>query len=150
MAGSEVLKLAPRAMPALISSANVARAGTVTASSQQAGNEAAGAIDNDLTTRWSAEVYPQWLKVDLGSVKPVRGVEPVALAQRAYQFRVEVSSDNATWATAVDATSNTEAAAFLERPFTAPVDARYVRLTVTGVAGNATPWTSIVEFRVLQ
>ena len=88
MAGSEVLKLAPGAMPALISSANVARAGTVTASSQQAGNEATGAIDNDLTTRGSAEVYPQWLKVDLGSVKPVRGVELVALAQRAYQFRV--------------------------------------------------------------
>jgi hypothetical protein len=145
-----VLKLAPGATPAIVSSANAALTGMVTASSQQAGNEASGAIDNDLTTRWSAEVYPQWLKVDLGAVKPLRGVELVALAQRAYRFRVEVSSDNATWATAVDATSNTETAAFLERPFAATLNARYVRLTVTGVAGNATPWTSVVEFRVLQ
>ncbi len=150
LAGSEVLKLAPGATPTIVSSANAALTGTVTASSQQAGNEARGAIDNDLTTRWSAEVYPQWLKVDLGAVKPLRGVELVALAQRAYRFRVEVSSDNATWVTAVDATSNTETAAFLERPFAATLNARYVRLTVTGVAGNATPWTSVVEFRVLQ
>jgi unsaturated rhamnogalacturonyl hydrolase len=150
LAGSEVLKLAPGATPATVSSSNAALGRPVTASSQQAGNEAPGAVDNDLTTRWSAEVYPQWLRVDLGSVKAVRGVEVVALAQRAYRFRVEVSSNDSTWTTAVDATSNSETAAFLERPFAAPVDARYVRLTVTGVAGNITPWTSIVEFRVLQ
>jgi hypothetical protein len=35
-------------------------------------------------------------------------------------------------------------------PFAAPVNARCMRLTVAGVAGNTTPWTSIVEFRVLQ
>jgi rhamnogalacturonyl hydrolase YesR len=150
LAGSEVLHLAPGATPATVTSANAALGRPVTASSQQAGNEATGAVDNDLTTRWSAEVYPQWLSVDLGSVKAVRGVEVVALAQRAYRYRVEVSSDDAVWTTAVDATANTETAAFMQRPFAAVVNARYVRLTVTGVAGNITPWTSIVEFRVLQ
>jgi rhamnogalacturonyl hydrolase YesR len=149
LAGGELLSLAPGVLPATVSSRNLAPGGVATASAQQTGNEAAGAIDNDLTTRWSAQTFPQSLTVDLGAVKTASGVEIVALAQRAYRFRVEISTDSVSWTTAVNDPANTETAPFLSRPFAAPHPARYVRLTVTGVAGNVTPWVSIVEFRVL-
>ena len=149
LAGGELLGLAPGDLPATVSSRNLALGGVATASAQQTGNEAAGAIDNDLTTRWSAQTFPQSLTVDLRAVKTASGVEIVALAQRAYRFRVEASTDRVSWTTAVDDPANTETAPFLLRPFAAPRPARYVRLTVTGVAGNVTPWVSIVELRVL-
>lgn len=149
LAGSEMVKLSSGNMPDIISEKNLSLAGAVVASSEQVGNGASGAIDNDLTTRWSAQTFPQWISVDLGSVQSIGGIEIVPLAQRAYQFSVEVSSDNAQWVTVLDDTSNNVGGAFLKRVFDRQ-NARYVRVTVHGVDGDITNWVSFVELRILE
>jgi rhamnogalacturonyl hydrolase YesR len=150
LASSEVLALAPGTMPRLVSDANVAKGGPVTASAQESGSDAARAVDGDDFTRWSALGYPQWIEVDLGKVRAVRGVELAPVDGRAYGFRVEVrTAGDAVWETVVDDTANTEGGPLLERSF-APRPSRFVRLTVTGSADPSTGWVSILEFRVLE
>ncbi len=149
MAASEVLKLASGPMPENISDLNLSLTASVSVSNQQTGNGATGAVDNDLTTRWSAETFPQWISLDLGSSQLIDGVEIVPLAQRAYHFTIDVSANGVQWNRVIDDSSNKEKGAFLRRYFTAQ-NARYVRVTIDGVEGNITSWVSLVELRVLQ
>jgi rhamnogalacturonyl hydrolase YesR len=118
----------------------------VTASSQQTGNEAVRAVDGDVSTRWSASGFPQSVTVDLGSTRTVGGTMVVPYRDRAYRYRIESSADRVTWRLLVDRSANTT-------PGSQPVDvgavqARYVRLTVLGVSGDPTTWTSIQELAV--
>ncbi|MEZ4233115.1 MAG: glycoside hydrolase family 88 protein [Polyangiaceae bacterium] len=152
LAGSEVIKLSRGHLPPLLTDENLALGGVVVATSEQVGNEARGAVDNDLTTRWSAFGYPQSLELDLLGVERIRGIELAPLSQRPYQFIVETrASSSDPWTVAVDATDNTEHAPFHTRLFS-PRDARFVRLTVTGLDGSAaySDWISVIEFRVFE
>ncbi|MEZ4370039.1 MAG: glycoside hydrolase family 88 protein [Polyangiaceae bacterium] len=152
LAGSEVIKLSRGHLPPLVSEENLALHGVVSVTSEQSGNEGSGAIDNDLTTRWSAFGYPQSLELDLQDVERIRGIELAPLYQRPYQFIVETrESLDGAWTVAVDAQDNAEHGPFHTRLFT-PRDARFVRLTVTGLDSSASysDWISIIEFRVLE
>ncbi len=126
---------------------NLALNKPVAFSSQQTGNEAAKAVDNDLTTRWSASGYPQTLRVDLGKSYSINRTELAPYQNRAYQYKVEVSTDGTTYAQVVNRTTNTTGGSLLADNFTA-VTARYVRLTVTGAYNYTGGWVSINEFRV--
>jgi rhamnogalacturonyl hydrolase YesR len=152
LAGSEVYRLAHGHMVAIPSEYNLALQGQAIATTQQVGNEADHAIDNDLTTRWSAQGYPQSLEIDLGTAQSVDGIEIAPLVQRPYQFVVETkAAPDAEWEIAVDDTANAESGPFLTRTFgRRKVSA--VRLTVTGLDASAayTDWISIAEFRVLS
>jgi rhamnogalacturonyl hydrolase YesR len=119
----------------------------VTATAQQTGNEAARAVDGDMGTRWSAQGFPQQLTVDLGTRQRVSNVQLVTFQDRPYQYRVETSIDGATWTTVVDRTASTEPGTMLDAVTGAP-DARWVRLTVTGVADASTTWVAIRELSV--
>ena len=60
--------------------------------------DAKNAIDGDLKTRWSSEFKdPQWISVDLGSVKRVDSI--ILTWENAYAkaYSVEVSEDAANW-----------------------------------------------------
>lgn len=119
-------------------------------------NPAMNAVDGNTTTRWSSgrnAEWPQWIEVDLGSVKTIDKTEVVCFNDRAYQFKVEIRKDTTdTFTQVVDRTSNTipgaEASPIID-VFTS-INARYVRITVTGAAGYAGPWTSINEFRIFN
>ncbi|RKR86972.1 F5/8 type C domain-containing protein [Micromonospora pisi] len=77
---------------------NLAAGRTVTASSTQSGNGAARAVDGDLGTRWASSWSDnQWITVDLGSVRPVSRAVLTWEAAYARSYRVEVSTDGATW-----------------------------------------------------
>jgi hypothetical protein len=152
LAGSEVYRLAQGHPVAIPSEVNLALDGVATATTQQAGNEAPHAVDNDLTTRWSAQGYPQSLEIDFGSPELIDGVEIAPLAQRPYRFTVETRADpEAAWELVVDDSSNTESGPFLSRDF-ARRWASSVRLTVLGLdpAATYTDWISITEFRVMD
>ncbi len=132
---------------------NLALNKTVTFSYQQGGNEAYKAVDGDISTRWSSTPYPQWMEIDLGAVYDVNRTEMVCYADRAYQFKVEVkSAADAAYVTVVDRTKNTKAGLAsdpIADVFT-NTKARFVKLTVTGEANNASEWISIAEFRVFS
>lgn len=126
---------------------NLALNKTTTASSSDT-NIAANAVDGNLETRWSADAYPQWIRVDLGSVALLNKTEMVPYLNRAYTYKVETSLDGTTFTQVVDRADNTTESAFFADSF-APVSARYVRLTVTGCSGSYTgTWSSIAELRV--
>lgn len=129
--------------------ANLALNKPVTCSSQQTGNEAPRAVDGDTGTRWSADTFPEWIQVDLGATYSINKTELVPYLDRAYRYKIEVSTDGATYTQVVDRTANTQGGSLLTDAFTAR-NARYVKLTVTGVYNDSTTWTSILEFRVFS
>jgi rhamnogalacturonyl hydrolase YesR len=120
----------------------------VTYTSQQVGNEASRVNDGNVTTRWSASGFPQSVTIDLGSAQSLSNAKVVPYLDRAYQYRVETSTDNSHWTTVIDRTANTTGGSLIDNFSTGAVSARYVRLTVTGVAGGSTTWVSIQEFAV--
>ncbi|RPE05671.1 T9SS C-terminal target domain-containing protein [Chitinophaga lutea] len=131
---------------------NLALNKPVTYSSQpQAENPASAAVDGNTATRWSASVYPQWIEVDLGAVYDISKTEVVCMDDRAYQFNVQVkTTSTGTYTQVVDRSANTTPGS-IAAPITntfGPVNARYVRMTVTGASGYTGTWASIIEFRM--
>ncbi|NUT92614.1 MAG: family 16 glycosylhydrolase [Saccharothrix sp.] len=113
------------------------------------GNVPANTLDNDFTTRWSAEGDGVWIRYDLGSAQDVGSVS-IAWHKgdtRRATFDVQLSDDAATWTTVLarGVTSGTtlqpEVYDFPDR------SARYVRVVGHGNTANA--WTSITETKVL-
>jgi hypothetical protein len=130
------------------SDTNLAIGKTVLASSTQAGNLATNANDGSTTTRWaaSAATYPQWWRVDLGANKSLSRLDTswYSSANRAYKYKIEVSTDDISYSTVVDNTGNTT---FGDTSNSFTATARYVRITVTGcTAGGA--FASAFEFKV--
>jgi hypothetical protein len=119
----------------------------IVSSDYQVGNEASHAMDGDITTRWSAQYFPQWIQVDLGVTRSIGRTEVLPLYGRAYRYEILGSMDGTTFSSIVDRTSNTLGGSILADTF-APVRARYVRLKVTGCFGDPTGWASINELRV--
>ncbi len=117
-----------------------------TASSVQAGNEIAYANDGSLSTRWGASsaAYPQWWRVDLGASYSLSRMDIYWLnaASRAYKYKIEVSTNDSTYTTVVDKTSNTT---YGNTSDSFSATARYVRVTITGASGG---WASAYEFQV--
>jgi endoglucanase len=119
----------------------------VTASTND-GNVPGNAVDDNLTTRWSASGDGQWLKLDLGVARTVSYVKVAAYQgnTRRNAFDLQVSSDNATWTTALlgamtsGTTTAEETFDFTDRT------ARYVRYLGHGNTTNA--WNSVSEISV--
>lgn len=141
-------------------SANSAQAGTtpafvpillsqgqpVTASSYQSGHDPVAGNDGSGSTRWTASgsSYPQWWRVDLGSVWTISGVTIIweNSANWSYKYRIEVSNNDTDYSTVVDQTTRTAIGDTTDN-FNAA--ARYVRVTVTGSSGG---WASLYELQV--
>jgi hypothetical protein len=108
--------------------ANLATGRTASASSTQflTSLTPAKAIDANDSTRWGSSFSDnQWLKVDLGAARTVGRVILHWESAYARAFRIEVSTDNATWTTVwstISGDGGTDVAAFNPR------SARYVRM----------------------
>ena len=113
----------------------------------------AAACDGELSSRWSVQVFPQWIELDLGAKRAVAATEVVCHSDRMYQFTVQArAADDEEYRLVVDRTENATpgSAESPIRDIFEPIDARYVRLTVTGVREYDGKWISIREFRVLS
>jgi hypothetical protein len=118
----------------------------VSASSTQVNNPvttAAQGIDGITTTRWVASdgTYPQTYNLTLDKPYAIGGydINWYSNASRYYQYKIEVSTDNNTWNTALDNTGNTLEGDFQFRvPSTGTSIGQYVRITITnGSSGYA-------------
>jgi beta-galactosidase len=120
----------------------------VTASSFQTGNDPSHGNDGSLSTRWSASdaTYPQWWRVDLGSVQPIAEaiISWYNASSRAYQYRIEISNDDVSYTVLVDNTGNNTNG---NTTNTFSASARYVRITVTGVIPTG-GWAGFYEFQI--
>jgi hypothetical protein len=126
---------------------------SVTADSSESANGATNGNDGSLSTRWAANgnTYPRWWRVDLGTNCNLSSVtiDWYGTGGRSYQYKIEVSTNDINYATAVDNTGNTSTA---NTTNTFATTARYVRITVTGVVptgGNASFYECLVYGNVV-
>jgi type 1 glutamine amidotransferase len=124
----------------------LARGRPVTVSSVEPGTSHAGAnaVDGNSGTRWSsAFADPQSISVDLGSTRHVTRVRLTWETAYGRAYRVETSTDNATWQQVFTTTTGDGGTDDL----TVSADARYVRITGTQ---RGTQWGySLWELSVL-
>ncbi|WP_020521979.1 discoidin domain-containing protein [Catelliglobosispora koreensis] len=103
------------------------------------------AVDGNAATRWASVegVDPQWIRVDLGSVRAVSRIKLNWEAAYAKTYRVEFSNDGTTWTTKYTTSAGT---AGIKEITTATGDTRYVRVygTQRGTAYGYSLW----EFEV--
>ena len=101
-----------------------------------------------MTTRWSANGFPQAVTVDLGVNRQLSNAMVVPYLDRPYRYRIQTSTDNVHWQLVVDRSANTATGSHADDFAPGPVTARYARLTVPAVSGASTTWVSIQEFAV--
>jgi len=120
---------------------------SVTASDFEDPNVPENTLDQDLSTRWSAEGNGQWIKYNLGAPQMVNEVH-IAWHRgdkRQTDFDLEVSLDAANW-TEVFSGSSGGSTLGLERYGFDDVRARYVRIVGHGNTEN--DWNSITEVEI--
>ncbi len=102
--------------------------------------------DGNIITRWMAhdEDAGHWWKVDLGKEYNLTETEVVWEFNKAYKYKIEVSSDDVNWNLVVDKTNNTIPGEVQSDYIS--IKARYVRITVTGLPQDCRAGFS--EFRV--
>lgn len=109
---------------------------TVTASSYVSGYEPQKAVDGDIDTYWDSTpgTCPQWLKLDLGSTQSFDSISTHFWDgdSRQYAYYIEVSDNDATW---TEVTTTKYVHGNVTDTFDPPLDARYVRITVTDNTG---------------
>jgi uncharacterized cupin superfamily protein len=131
----------------------VAAAGTVlpvaaVSASADDGNVPANTLDNNLSTRWSAEGDGVWIQYDLGSSQTVGSVS-IAWHQgnvRASSFEVRVSGDGNTWTTVVPRKNSSGTTLQPQNHDFTDRSARYLR--IVGYGNPVNDWTSITETTV--
>ncbi len=101
------------------------------ASTQKAGKEAAKVLDNDEATYWECEAAdPEpWIRLSIGSHKPVNRVDLVWGTSHPSAYVVQVSHDGAAWNDVYSTTTSPGGSETL--PFSC-ASGSYVRLKVTG------------------
>lgn len=120
----------------------------VTVSSYSEPNTPGLAVDGDLSTRWAQGLGlpdPSWIQVDLGAVTSIKSAVTTFELPSGYQYLLEYSADGTNWSTLEDHTAARTTDRTNYTFLAQPVDARYVRLTVTGSSGNG---GSIYELQV--
>jgi len=108
-------------------------------------------VDNNTSTRWSVNEYPQSATVDLEGDIKINQIEVTCHEGRAYQFIIEgASQEDGPYTTIVDRSTNT-----IRGTATVPiindvdeVEARFVRITVSGADMYTGTWVSLTELRV--
>ncbi len=116
--------------PDLAETVDVARCKPAAASSEQAGDYAAAAVDGDTATSWRPDAAQADLTVDLGAEATLTRIAPRWTEPAPVTSSIAVSADDRSWSTAVTAPNGD----LLE-----PITARYVRIHVDGGDPTARP-----------
>ncbi len=116
--------------------------GAISASSAQQGNTPGNSVDGSKDTRWAAsgESLPQWIQLDLGGAKPIKGVDIHFKNRTWIHYQVDVSNDGKTWSTAHESKTNQPIQNELPR-FEAA--GRYLRVTINDLGKG---WATITEW----
>jgi hypothetical protein len=119
----------------------------VTASTND-GNIPANAVDNNLTTRWSANGDGQWIKLDLAATMTVTRVRVAVYNgnSRQNRFDIQVSTDNTSWANVLTNVSSSGTTTQEENYDFGDTPARWVRYVGHGNSVNA--FNSVTEISV--
>ncbi|MDF2454853.1 MAG: Chondroitin lyase [Cytophagaceae bacterium] len=112
------------------------------------GNVPANVLDNNLSTRWSADGSGQWIQLCLNEARAVDKVDVAFYSgnTRVTTFDVLTSTDEQTWSNALLKVKNTGTSLALER-FTFSIrTAKYIR--IIGYGNTVNTWNSITEIAI--
>ena len=127
---------------------NLALDATISSSGFEDKNPPENAIDGNVDTHWSAEFFPQWIELDLGSVKTISRTIIKPYKERAYRYTISVKNKTTDdYTIVVDRTDNTEGGTIILDSLH-DVAAQFVKLTVSGAYNYDGTWCSINEFQV--
>ncbi|WP_051336063.1 chondroitinase-B domain-containing protein [Aquimarina latercula] len=113
-------------------------------------NIASNLVDNSTTSRWSVNGFPNSFTVDLGAIYSINKTELVFYQDRAYQYTIEIATESNGPYTEIIDRSNNSTPGTVAAPVTdlfSPVNARFIKVAVSGASGYSGPWISILEFR---
>jgi endoglucanase len=119
----------------------------VTASSND-GNVPANVLDNNLSTRWSANGDGQWIQFCLNTETTVSGVQ-IAFYQgntRTSAFDIQTSTDGLSFVNAATGLQSSGTSLNLETFSFSPRTAKYVR--IVGHGNSASTWNSYTEVKI--
>ena len=122
-------------------------ASSVSASSSDT-NLPANTVDNNLTTRWSANGDGHWIRYDLGTSRTVAYVRIAAYSgnTRRTRFDLQLSSDGATWSNVLTGALSSGATTAEETYEFTDAPGRYVRYLGHGNTVNT--WNSLTEVSI--
>ncbi|WP_405205330.1 chondroitinase-B domain-containing protein [Aquimarina sp. LLG6339-5] len=130
---------------------NLALNKSITATGTPDGNNiASNLVDNSTTSRWSVNGFPNSFTVDLGAIFSINKTELVFYQDRAYQYTIETAAESNGPYTEIIDRSNNSTPGTVAAPVTdlfSPVNARYIKVAVSGASGYSGSWISILEFR---
>ncbi|MEQ9304732.1 MAG: discoidin domain-containing protein, partial [Marinoscillum sp.] len=129
---------------------NLALGKSVSVTDEQTENPGSNLVDDDPDSRWSASGFPQSATIDLGASYSISGTEVICFSDRAYQYTIEASTNGSSYSTIVNRSNNSTPgtnSSPITDAFTA-VNARYVRITVSGADSYSGSWVSLEEVRV--
>ena len=114
-------------------------------------NDESKLVDDNTNTRWSVQPFPQSATVDLQGFITITGTEVTCYEDRAYQFIIEGSiNEEGPYTSLVDRSNNstagTPAAPIIN--LVDSIEARFVKITVTGADVYTGDWSSLTELRV--
>ncbi|MFN6946081.1 MAG: discoidin domain-containing protein [Cytophagaceae bacterium] len=118
----------------------------VTASSFQEPNRPANTLDNQMSTRWSAQGI-QWIQYELAQSATISSIDIAWMSgnQRVTSFDISVSGNGSTWNKVFTGKNSGATANFENYAFT-PVSAKFVR--ITGYGNSFNDWNSISQTRI--
>ncbi|WP_314587817.1 discoidin domain-containing protein [Paenibacillus terrigena] len=107
----------------------------VTTDSQQSSNPASAGNDGDESTRWCVadDKHPHYWQVNLGGKYDLTGSKVIfEKAGKAMMYKIEVSSDAATWTTVIDHMNNTTNMEQVRTDNWTAKGMQYIKVTVMG------------------
>jgi lysophospholipase L1-like esterase len=115
-------------------------------------NTAANAVDGDLISAWTFNGFPSFLTIDIGSIQSVDQFELFFRQDKdkGIQYKIEASADSLIWKIAVDQSSRTDVINAYSLDKIQTTEARYIRLTITGISTGSTDLIRIHEFKALK
>lgn len=124
---------------------NLALNKVVTATASQKGHEGQYLTDGDEVSYWAIEAVENSVVIDLEELFYLDTLEYIPHESRIYGYKIAVSRDNVNFVDVV-IEENPAQAAVVSSEFI-PIEARYIRLTITSIISNTT-WVNIKEVRV--
>ncbi len=108
-------------------------------------------VDDDTGTRWSVQGYPQSATIDLLGYMTITQTEITCYEDRAYHLIIEGAlNEDGPYTTIIDRSNNNIPGTAIAPIINAvdSVEARFVRVTVSGAEVYTGPWVSLTEIRV--
>jgi len=109
-------------------------------------------VDGIRSTVWTTKGFPSQAIVDFGSVQKVDffQLDFGNYANAGYQYKVETATTAGAWIIAIDSTAQKDTTSVFVLAKTDTIQARYVRLTITGAVHSRGDTVSVAEFRIVK